>query len=165
MGTGVVSLPFRRKPHTGPHRRDSGVIWLCRQLIFWIFSEPLPKILFFVYAAHFLHKGILPPGTLITFYRTLLEYHSSLFFFVSFTGKECASLKLPQNWPKPVLLWGLVLFPYLDWESLTQPTQSVTQGVPAWLSYLMLSSSVHPEIFSPSAAGRIAPPLPGSDGW
>ena len=121
MGTGVVSLPFRRKPHTGPHRRDSGVIWLCRQLIFWIFSEPLPKILFFVYAAHFLHKGILPPGTLITFYRTLLEYHSSLFFFVSFTGKECASLKLPQNWPKPVLLWGLVSFPYLDQESLTQP--------------------------------------------
>ena len=72
---GVVSLPSRQKPHTSPHSWDSGVIWLCRQSIFRVssFSSPFPKVLFFVYAAQFLHRTILPSGALITFYRTLLE--------------------------------------------------------------------------------------------
>ena len=119
---GVVFFPSLQKPHTGPHKWDSEEIRLCCQLVFRIssFLSPFQKVLFFVYAAQFLHRAILPSGTLITFYRTLLEYQSSLFFFVSFTGKECASLKLPQNWPKPVLLWVWVLFPCLDRESLTQ---------------------------------------------
>ena len=41
-------------------------------------------------------------------------------FFVFCAAIECASLKLPQNWPKSALLWVWVLFPYLDRESLTQ---------------------------------------------
>ena len=45
--------------HTGG---TAGTIRLCCLLVFGIssFSEPLPKILFFVYAAQFLYKSILP---------------------------------------------------------------------------------------------------------
>ena len=74
--------------------------------------------------------------------------------------------KRPSKTAKQGLVWEQGgCFLTLPAETAHKPTQPVTQGVPAWLSYLMLSSSVHPEIFSPSAAGRIAPPLPGSGGW
>ncbi len=52
--------------HTGG---TAGTIRLCCLLVFGIssFSEPLPKILFFVYAAQVLHRAILPSSTLIMF--------------------------------------------------------------------------------------------------
>ena len=118
---GSVSLLRLRKPHTGPHRRDSGVIWLCRQLIFRgsSFSVPIPKVLFFVYAAQFLHRTILPSGALITFYRTLLEHQESLFCFLR-CDRMCfpqAASKLPQI---AVDLVSGIAFSYPDRESLTQ---------------------------------------------
>ena len=115
MGLGIVSLPRPGKPHTSPHRRDSGAIWLCWQLIFRgsSFSVPIPKVLFFVYAAQFLYRRLHPSIPLIMFYRTLLGDMETLSFPFHRCDRMCF-LKLPQNWPKPVLLWGLVLFPYLD---------------------------------------------------
>lgn len=111
----VVSLPFRRKPHTVPHSWDSGAILLRRQLIFRgsSFSSPFQKVLFFVYAAQFLYRRLHLSIPLIMFNRTLLGDMETL----SFHFHRCDRmyfLKLPQNWPKPVFLWGLVLFPYLD---------------------------------------------------
>ena len=152
---GSVSLLRRRKPHTGPYRRDCGVIWLCRQSIFRVssFSSPFPKVLFFVYAAQFLHRTILPSGAL----------RKSFFVFCDAIG--CASSNCLKIGPNRCCCGFGYCFSTSTRKASHKPTQPVTQGVPAWLSYLMLSSSVHPEIFSPSAAGRIAPPLPGSDGW
>ena len=164
-GSGVVSLLRRRKPHTSPHSWDSGVIWLCRQSIFRVssFSSPFPKVLFFVYAAQFLHRTILPSSTLITFCRTLLEYYESLFVFC--TAIECAFSNRLKTGPNRRCYEFGYCFSTSTRKASHRSTQAVTQGVPAWLSYLMLSSSVHPEIFSPSAAGGIAPPLPGLGGW
>ena len=71
---GLYFLTLPAKTHTSLHRRDNGVIWLCQQLIFRIFSGYIPLVLFFVYAAQFLHRAIFPSSTLITFCRTLLEY-------------------------------------------------------------------------------------------
>ena len=114
MGAGGVSLLQLRKPHTSPHRWDSEEIRLCLQLIFRIFSfsGPLPKVLFFVYAAQFLHRAILSLSTLITFCRTLLEYQSSLFFLFL----HCDRMRFPQAASKLVQIgvamsWGIVSLP------------------------------------------------------
>ena len=74
MERGVVSLLRLQRPHTGPYRRDSGAMWLCRQLIFRVSSFPSPfqKVFFFVYAAQFLYRRLHPSIPLIMFYRTLL---------------------------------------------------------------------------------------------
>ena len=148
--------------HTGG---TAGTIRLCCLLVFGIssFSEPLPKILFFVYAAQFLHRAIFPSSTLITFCRTLLEYYESLFVFC--TAIECAFSNRLKTGPNRRCYEFGYCFSTSTRKASHRSTQAVTQGVPAWLSYLMLSSSVHPEIFSPSAAGGIAPPLPGLGGW
>ena len=66
------------------------------------FSGHIPIVLFFVYAAQFLHRAILPSSTLIPFYRTLLECYGSLFCFLRCDRMHF--LKLPQNWPKLALL-------------------------------------------------------------
>ena len=149
--------------HTGG---TAGTIRLCCLLVFGIssFSGPIPKVLFFVYAAQFLYRRLHHSIPLIMFHRTLLGGMKT-FSFASRLRNKMHFLKPPQNCSKHRVTWHQVLFPYLDQESPTQATQSVTLGVPAWLSYLMLSSSVHPKILSPSVAGRIAPLLPGSDGW
>ena len=99
---GLYFLTLPAKTHTSLHRRDNGVIWLCQQLIFRIFSGYIPLVLFFVYAAQFLHRAIFPLSTLITFCRTLLEYYGSLFCFLR--CDRMRFLKLPQNWPKSALL-------------------------------------------------------------
>ena len=115
MEARVLSLLQLGKPHTSPHRQDSGELRLCWQLVFGIssFSGPIPKVLFFVYAAQFLYRKLHPSPPLIMFYRTLLGDMETLSFPFHRCDKMCF-LKLPQNWPKPVFLGGLVLFPYLD---------------------------------------------------
>ena len=94
--------------HTGG---TAGTIRLCCLLVFGIssFSGPIPKVLFFVYAAQFLYRRLHLSIPLIMFYRTLLGDMETL----SFHFHRCDRmyfLKLPQNWLKPVFLWGLVLF-------------------------------------------------------
>ena len=113
--SGVVSFPSLQKPHTGPHKWDSEEIRLCCQLVFRIssFLSPFQKVLFFVYAAQFLYRRLHPSIPLIMFYKTLLGDMETLSFPFHRCDRMCF-LKLPQNWPKPVLLCGLVLFPYLD---------------------------------------------------
>ena len=110
---GVFPYPSgenRTQAHTGG---AAGAIRLCWQLVFGIssFSGPIPKVLFFVYAAQFLYRRLHPSPPLIMFYRTLLGDMENL----SFPFHRCDRmrfLKLPQNWPKPVLLWVRVLFPH-----------------------------------------------------
>ena len=106
MGAGV--LPYsggenRTQAHTGG---TAGTIRLCCLLVFWIssFSGPIPKVLFFVYAAQFLYRRLHPSISLIMFYRTLLGDMETLSFPFHRCDRMCF-LKLPQNWPKPVLLW------------------------------------------------------------
>ena len=165
--SGVVSFPSLQKPHTGPHRWDSEEIRLCCQLVFRIssFSSPFQKVLFFVYAAQFLHRAILSSSTLITFYRTLLEYHSSLFFLFPALRKNALPSSCLKIGPNRCCYGFGYCFPASTGKASHKSTQLVTQGAPAWLSYPMLFPSVHPARFSPTVAGRIAPLLPGSDGW
>ena len=108
----------RTQAHTGG---TAGTIRLCCLLVFGIssFSGPIPKVLFFVYAAQFLYRRLHLSIPLIMFYRTLLGDMETLSFPFHCCDRMCF-LKLPQNWPKPVLLWVWVLFLYLDQESLTQ---------------------------------------------
>ena len=112
---GGVSLLRLQKPHTGPHRRDSGGDSSLLLPVFIIppFSGPIPKVFFFVYAAQFLYRRLHPSIPLIMFYRTLLGDMETLSFPFHRCDRMCF-LKLPQNWPKPVFLWSLVLFPSLD---------------------------------------------------
>ena len=62
MERGVVSLLRLQKPHTGPYRRGCGGDSFLLLPVFIIspFSGPVPKVFFFVYAAQFLYKSILP---------------------------------------------------------------------------------------------------------
>lgn len=148
--------------HTGG---TAGTIRLCCLLVFGIssFSGPIPKVLFFVYAAQFLYRRLHPSIPLIMFYKTLLGDMETLSF--PFAAIGCASSNCLKIGPNRCCYGVWYCFPTSTEKASHKPTQPVTQGVPAWLSYLMLSSSVHPEIFSPSAAGGIAPPLPESDVW
>ena len=69
--------------HTGG---TAGTIRLCSLLVFGIssFSGPIPKVLFFVYAAQLLYRRLHPSSPLIMFYRTLLGgYGKPLFSFSS----------------------------------------------------------------------------------
>ena len=163
--SGVVSFPSLQKPHTGPHKWDSEEIRLCCQLVFRIssFLSPFQKVLFFVYAAQFLYRRLHPSIPLIMFYKTLLGDMETLSF--PFAAIGCASSNCLKIGPNRCFYGVWYCFPTSTEKASHKPTQPVTQGVPAWLSYLMLSSSVHPEIFSPSAVGRIAPLLPGSGEW
>ena len=93
-----------------------------------------------------------------------IEYYGSLFCFL-----RCDRMRFPQTASKLTQI-AVDLLSGISRSTPTgktshKPTQLVTQGVPVWLSYLMLSSSVHPKILSPTASGRTAPLLPGSGGW
>ena len=77
MGLGSCFLTPAAK---APHRPiQAGLQGLSGFAAYWssgflLFSVPIPKILFFVYTAQFLHKALLPSSALIAFYRTLLEH-------------------------------------------------------------------------------------------
>ena len=86
----------RTQAHTGG--TAEAIRFRCYQSSKFLFSAPVLKAFFFVYAAQFLHKAILLSSTLITFYRTLLEYYGSLFCFLR--CDRMRFLKVPQNWPK-----------------------------------------------------------------
>ena len=103
---GAVSLLRLQKPHTGPHKRDNGgpsgfaAYWSSG---FLLFSGPIPKVLFFVYAAQFLYRRLHPSIPLIMFYRTLLGDMETLSFPFHRCDRICF-LKLPQNCSKSALL-------------------------------------------------------------
>ena len=98
MGAGV--LPYsggenRTQAHTGG---TAGTIRLCCLLVFGIssFSGPIPKVLFFVYAAQFLYRRLHPSIPLIMFYRTLLGDIETLSFPFHRCDRMCC-LKISPN--------------------------------------------------------------------
>ena len=112
---GSVSLLRRRKSHTGPYRRDCGdypaLLPTGLRDFFFFWAHPQSPFLCLCGAVFIQEAPSFAP--LIMFYRTLLGDMETLSFPFHRCDRMCF-LKLPQNWPKPVLLWGLVLLPYLD---------------------------------------------------
>ena len=95
----------------------------------FLFSGPVPKVFFFVYAAQFLHRAIFPSSTLITFCRTLLEYYESLFVFCA--AIECAFSSCLKTGPNRRCYEFGYCFPTSTGKASHKPTQPATQGVPA----------------------------------
>ena len=92
MGTGGCFLTLPAKTaHRPTQAGQRGNLALPAVDLPDIFSVPTPKVFFFIYAVQVLHKAILPSSTLITFYRTLLEYYGSLFCFL-----RCDRMRFPQ---------------------------------------------------------------------
>ena len=119
----------RTQAHTGG---TAGTIRLCCLLVFGIssFSGPIPKVLFFVYAAQFLYRRLHPSIPLIMFYRTLLGDMETLSFPFHRCDRMCF-LKLPQNRPTRCCCGFGYCFSTSTRKALHKPTQPVTQGVPA----------------------------------
>ena len=129
----------------------------------FFFFKSIPKSSFLCLCCAVLYRRLHLSIPLIMFYKTLLGDMETLSF--PFAAIGCASSNCLKIGPNRCFYGVWYCFPTSTEKASHKPTQPVTQGVPAWLSYLMLSSSVHPEIFSPSAVGRIAPLLPGSGEW
>lgn len=117
---GLFPYPSGESPtqaHTGG---TAGTIQLCCLLVFGIssFSGPIPKVLFFVYAAQFLHRADPPTGYSNNVLQNVIRVLWKPFCFL-----RCDRMCFPQAASKlPQIAVDLVSgrFFYPDRESLTQ---------------------------------------------